>query len=920
MRTNQDDPRLTIPLRLRLILRLSVGLLFSLSLVAGAQSRADLFAAAITQETPAHRIIQGSDAIAGLGDWVLGNGVVCASVLGTRSEGQLIETGGTLVDLGHCGRADDQFLGLEPLFNLSRSEILPVREIRAQVDGREAKIVTEAFDQGIRHTTEFILDESDPERMLVRSTLTREEDGPRFFAFAELLQNTKSTLRNFVINRSGASEGFGHVSLEHGSYLEIIAAVRRAQAIVTVGSELQAPPVSYSYRVVRAERTAKGAAPQPLGHYSLAMESVTLTAVLSDPLWFESDEVGILQAGQGLVMNLSRGESLLIEREIRLSRRADVASLSDEIFGAANRPTATRVHGRVDDPDARLHIDRASGVRAGPLTFARPGRDGRFGFMAPPGDYTLRALAPGNRARAVSFRVEEASGRDESSRSEIDLGAIDLGATARIQLPRGTPMRLVFQGLGATADPVFGSDLTELTIDGVEQPTSVQTRDVHLAGIETDPQYIEIAPGRYRVLATRGLEFSLTQSEIDARAGETTQLVIAPPLREFETPGWISADFHVHAAQSFDSTLPERTRLRTFAAEGCEVLVATEHDVVGRFDELIGEMGLRDSLRSLSGVEVTTISRGAAAPYTTGHVNVYPVPYQPRHNRNGAIAGEGKRLREIIRAAHDMPGEPVVQLNHPRDPDPDDPAGAFFKHLAVMGSAFDPALPLDSESNRALLEVDPRSGLRDIDFDAIEVLNGKWMKPYRLVLMDWLSLLDQGYRPTGMANSDSHRLGAVVGVPRSYVRVRDDRLSAFDRDLFMAAVRRGEVFGTSGPMLDVSLGETAVGGRFSGRSAKLVVSVRAASWVPISTVRVHRSGGKTLVAALPRRTANGFEPVEFELEFSADDYLIVEVEGEAEDPYSQVLEGFTPLAFSNPIFIDADADGRWQPVAFADGK
>ncbi|MDP6978383.1 MAG: CehA/McbA family metallohydrolase [Myxococcota bacterium] len=895
-------------------LRIGLAVMSALSLIANSPSHADLFAEEITSETPARRIIQGSDAIAGLGDWVLGNGVVCASVLGTKSEGQLIETGGTLVDLGHCGRDDDQFLGLEPLFNLSRSEILPVREIRAEVDEREARIVTEAFDKGIRHTTQFVLDELDPERIVVRSKLTREQGDPRrFFAFAELLHNTKSALRNFVINRSGPSEGFEHVSLEKSSYLEIVRALRRSEGIVIVGSELQAPPVSYLYRVVRAESTRKGAPPARLGHYSLGMESVTLTAVLSEPLWFDSDEVGLLQAAQGTLMNLPRGESLLIEREIRLSPHADVASLSDSIFNAPGRAPTTRVHGRVTDPGARLHIDRASGTDAGPLTFARPNRDGRFDFMLPPGDYTLRTLAPGNRSDSLSFRVEETIAEGTSGHPEIDLGEIDLGDIARVQLPRGVPMRLVFQGIGETADPVFGSDLTGLTIDGVVVPTSVETRDVHLAGIDSDPRHVDIAPGRYRVLATRGLEYSLTQAEIDARAGQTAELVIAPPLRELETPGWISADFHVHAAGSFDSTLPESTRLRTFAAEGCEVLVATEHDVVRRFDELIVELGLQEDLVSLSGLEVTTVSRGRVAPYTTGHVNVYPLPYQPARTRNGAIAGEGKRLREIIHQARSIPGERMVQLNHPRDPGADDPGGAFFEHLSTMGRAFDPALPIETEPNSALLEVDPRSGLRDIDFDAIEVLNGKWMEPYRLVFTDWLALLDQGYRPTGMANSDSHRLGWVVGVPRNYVRVANDRPSAFDTDAFMTAARGGEVFGTTGPLVDVSLGEASVGELFSGRRGKLVVRVRAASWVPVSTVRIHRRNGKTLVAALSRDTGNTFAPVEFDLEFSADDHLIVEVEGEPEGPYSVVLEGFRPLAFSNPIFVDADGDGQWQP-------
>ena len=53
-----------------------------------------------------------------------------------------------------------------------------------------------------------------------------------------------------------------------------------------------------------------------------------------------------------------------------------------------------------------------------------------------------------------------------------------------------------------------------------------------------------------------------------------------------------------------------------------------------------------------------------------------------------------------------------------------------------------------------------------------------------------------------------------------------------------------------------------------------------------------------------------------ELEFVADALVTVEVEGVAEGIYAAILPGFTPLAFSNPIFVDADRDGRWTPPGF----
>ncbi len=41
----------------------------------------------------------------------------------------------------------------------------------------------------------------------------------------------------------------------------------------------------------------------------------------------------------------------------------------------------------------------------------------------------------------------------------------------------------------------------------------------------------------------------------------------------------------------------------------------------------------------------------------------------------------------------------------------------------------------------------------------------------------------------------------------------------------------------------------------------------------------------------------------------------VEVEGRAEpgSVYARLAPGFTPFAFTNPIRVDAQGDGRWEP-------
>ena len=58
----------------------------------------------------------------------------------------------------------------------------------------------------------------------------------------------------------------------------------------------------------------------------------------------------------------------------------------------------------------------------------------------------------------------------------------------------------------------------------------------------------------------------------------------------------------------------------------------------------------------------------------------------------------------------------------------------------------------------------------------------------------------------------------------------------------MRAVREGRCFGTTGPLLEVKLGDAGIGERFRGREGTLRVEVRTAPWVPVRRARVFQDG------------------------------------------------------------------------------
>lgn len=851
---------------------------------------AELWAERITAENAALRRVGGPDAIAGVGDFALGNGTLCAAISDPAHESVLSPAGGILVDLGHCGRGDDHFVQLQPLFNMSRDQVPPVAEIRGEVADGEARVVTAGAFDGLRFETVYALGAAQPRALRVRTRVWREGDGAALRLFGDVVLHGVGSLRAFTANlaRPAKSDGFAHPEVDHDRLLSMLSGIRAADLQILVGGDRPVPGIAYGLRseVVRVE--SEGGTTD-LPRLAVNGISFSLLGALADSVLGGDGDLGLLQLAQIAFMDLADDATLVHERSLWVGERADVASVTDLLW-----PDAPRVAGRVDDPTARLRISLAAGA---PVTEVRPDPDGRFALRLPPGSYALVAATPDGRELSRPLAVESA---------DVELEPLALAPPARVALPRGSPMRLVFRGLDGTPDPRLGSDGLDLRFGAEPARASRESSDVSLAGLASDPLEVALAPGRYRVLATRGPEYEVREVAIEARPGESVALEIPPLARAIETPGWIAADLHVHAEPSDDSTLPLADRVASFVAQGGEVLVASDHDRVTDYAPLLRELGLASEVASLSGAEITSTVRGAANPETSGHANVFPLAPDPFAYREGVPAHEGRRLRELVAHVRALGGPRLVQLNHPRGREGEFGDLNYFTHLAVAREGLDPARPLADARNRPLVEPDAATGLRDVDFDVVELLNGERMAAYRLVRADWLSLALQGEFRAATANSDSHGARQLVALPRTLVRVADDRPAALDVPALLDALRAGRSTGTTGPFLEAELGGAGPGERFAGASGELVVRVLAAPWVPVARVRVYVNGALAAAGAI----ASGQE-TRHPLAFAADAFVTVEVKGDPGDVYAAIAPGFTPFAFTNPIFVDADGDGAW---------
>ena len=244
----------------------------------------------------------------------------------------------------------------------------------------------------------------------------------------------------------------------------------------------------------------------------------------------------------------------------------------------------------------------------------------------------------------------------------------------------------------------------------------------------------------------------------------------------------------------------------------------------------------------------------------------------------------------------------VAMINHPWD---EPTFGRDLGYLRAIG--FDPrrAIPDRVDGSRnGLLQRTPSGGHANLGWDVMEVQNGagadEWMKTRRL----WFALISAGHPVPGAASSDSHGLrDNQLGWGRTWVEVGGSLASttpaAFDR-----ALKRGQVTAGSGVFVTATIGQSGAPRR--GLSLDPVVpmagdvvaiTVRAAPWIPVTSVRAVTSRGERVLIADLAQPSDPFgtdgvlrwqgEVALADLVSGRDDWLVIEA-GLPPPPYADL--------------------------------
>lgn len=789
--------------------------------------------------------LSGPNATGTDGDWLLENDEVAFVISGLGHSAGFAESGGNLVDAADARlRKDELGLFFTYFGEFPRQAVYDRIERRVGSTGI-AEIEAhgvELLDASVAVTTTYTLAPGD-RALLIRTTLT----------------NTGSA----EVKLAGLGD-----------------------AIQWGGAEKVAPGMSVGFR-----GRSSGAYLGGIGrHVSYGLTSVegTLDAI-SGGSWSDTEQVKPLV--------LAPGESTAYARVFVVGRRPDLASIVAEIAHASGESLGTVRFDLVDAagkavapaPGAKLVLHTPAGAPV--LSVVRGDEVGPFEAELPPGRY-LASFAPsvGRRAlRAEKIPVLAAVGaRTKAVIPVTEASALTLGPCTEQSLP--VPCKMTLEGMGVP-NPELGA---RHLADGARNQLVLGPGEV---------RSIPLPRGRYRVTASRGPEYDLAVSEIEVGDTEAHPFALRRVVR---TDGYVATDFHQHTVWSADAPVAVRDRLRANAAEGVEVAVASEHNVVVDLQKEVGALDLGAFLVEISGDEVTTDSN--RAPW--GHLNAYPLPFLADAPRGGAPAVRDRPLPEIVKELRARPGERVLQMNHPR---------------SGKNGVFD-QLAFDAKTGRST------SPEWTEDFDALEVWNGRNVDARSRVTDDWFALLRRGKAVTPIADTDTHGIvGEEPGYPRTWVRVANDtQLASWDdartREL-TTQVRKGrDVVLSNGPFVQVkawSPGSSPVGigglVRAKGkRTVNVEIDATAASWVAIDSVEVR-------FVREPRTLELGFlgahpGPVPMahaahattSFEVKADEAFVVVVRGKT--PMRPVLSGddaeILPYAMTGPIFVDADGDGR----------
>ena len=310
----------------------------------------------------------------------------------------------------------------------------------------------------------------------------------------------------------------------------------------------------------------------------------------------------------------------------------DVASISDVVYALLDDDVGT-LTGEVLEDQTNTPMRGASVIvhdeTGKKITQCTVDKDGRYRANLRPGTYRLRTVVDGRRI-AEPVEATVSTGAETFARLFVEQAAtvsvtvVERGVgpvPAKVSLVGTYDVQYAQQD---TKDFLFDLSLGEhfRYTDMVPDTNDPETRRFIETFDYTDDGSVVLTgrPGRYQIVAGRGPEYSRVVRDVELVAGQNQSFVVEI-ARVVDTSSYVGSDFHLHSRFSLDSHAGLRERIRSYAGEGVELAVATDHNFVVDYRPTIARLGLERFIQSMVGLELTTIDRG--------HFNGFPLEVRP---------------------------------------------------------------------------------------------------------------------------------------------------------------------------------------------------------------------------------------------------------------------------------------------------
>jgi hypothetical protein len=215
----------------------------------------------------------------------------------------------------------------------------------------------------------------------------------------------------------------------------------------------------------------------------------------------------------------------------------------------------------------------------------------------------------------------------------------------------------------------------------------------------------------------------------------------------------------------------------------------------------------------------------------------------------------------------------------------------------------------------------------DTSFDVLEVVNGPYRNNSdRVAVKDWLNLLNRGYYFPLVGSSDSHATDTEEpGYARTYVYYEGEKGEKLNWTAVMESIKKGHSFASTGPIIEFKInGKYTCGDSFTSEREKIHISlkVQSAPWVAVDEVRIIINGERKMIIPVnaKEKVIQKFNQ-EMNLKLERDSYIAVEVLGKKSlypviqrpSKKSDLDDAVLPYALTNPVFIDVDGNGKFDP-------